>query len=309
MKRLVVALGGNALIRPGERGTIEEQFAHMREAVAPAARLIRRGYQVVFTHGNGPIVGNLLLQTEAAYDRAAPMPLYVCDAESQGEIGLLIQQTLENEIGPNLPIAAVVTQVLVDPADPAFSNPAKPVGPFYTKAEAMALAAGRGWAVREDAGRGWRRVVPSPRPLRIVEEDAIRRMAEAGIAVIAAGGGGIPVVRSEAGLLRGVDAVIDKDLTAALLGAAIGASALLIGTTVAQVCTGYGKPDQVPIGAMTVKRAKAYLEAGEFLPGSMGPKIEAAIDFLKSGGKMVVITTPDKIEAGLEGRAGTRIVP
>ncbi|OGW63115.1 MAG: carbamate kinase [Nitrospirae bacterium RBG_16_64_22] len=308
MKRLVVALGGHALIRPGERGTIDQQFAHMREAVAPAARLIRRGYQVVFTHGNGPIVGTLLLQTEAAPERAAPMPLYVCDAESQGEIGLLIQQTLENEIGPDLPIAAVVTQVLVDPADPAFSKPTKPVGPFYAEEEARALAADRGWTIREDAGRGWRRAVPSPRPLRIVEEEVIRRMVEAGIAVIAAGGGGIPVIRSETGLLRGVDAVIDKDLTAALLGRAVGASALLIGTTVEQVCTEYGKPNEVPIGAMTVKRARSYLEAGEFAPGSMGPKIEAAIAFLESGGRMVVITTPDKIEAGLEGKAGTRIV-
>jgi carbamate kinase len=308
----VVALGGNALIREGERGEIGEQQRHIRESVVHLPLLLERGYALVITHGNGPVVGHLLLQNEAARDLVPPMPLDVCDADSEGSIGYLTQQTLVNELRNRAQarqVVSVVTQVLVDRDDPAFQHPTKPVGPFYTVEEARKLGRAKGWDLVEDAGRGWRRVVPSPRPLEVIELPAIRILLEHQVVVIAAGGGGIPVVRAADGGLRGVEAVIDKDRASALLASALEARKLIILTAAEAVYRRFGRPDREPISALDCAEARKLLAAGEFPPGSMGPKIEAAVEFLERGGEEVLITLPETLPAALEGKTGTRIVP
>lgn len=308
----VVALGGNALIRQGERGEVAEQLRHIRESVVHLPLLLEKGYALVITHGNGPVVGQLLLQNEAARETVPPMPLDVCDADSEGSIGYLTQQTLVNVLRGRCggrPVVSLITQVVVDPADPAFDKPSKPVGPFYGAGEADGLRRVKGWAVVEDAGRGFRRVVPSPRPLQVVEEDAIRILLEHGVVVIAAGGGGIPVMRAESGELHGVEAVIDKDRVSALLAGRLGARLLVILTAVDCVYRRFGRPDQEPLRRIDIATARRLLQDGEFPPGSMGPKIEAAIDFLAAGGEEVLITLPENLAEAIEGRTGTRIVP
>lgn len=308
----VVALGGNALIREGESGRVEEQMRHIREATAHLPALLEKGYNLLITHGNGPIVGHLLLQNEAAKGTVPPMPLDVCDADSEGSIGYLTQQTLANRlrgIGGGRPAVSLITQIVVDRNDPAFARPTKPVGPFYTHQEAEALRRRTGWAMMEDAGRGFRRVVPSPRPLEVVEQEAIRILLEHGVIVIAAGGGGIPVVREENGVLVGIEAVIDKDLATSLLARTLGAEALIILTAVEHVYRGFGRPEQSPLARLTAGEARELQQAGEFPPGSMGPKIEAALEFLAGGGREVLITLPEALADALEGRTGTRIVP
>jgi carbamate kinase len=310
-KLAIISIGGNTLIRKGEKGTIGEQFEHTRAAMSHVYRLIDAGYNVVITHGNGPIVGNIVIRNEAVKDKIPPMPLYICDADSEGGIGLMIQQTLYNQLrrsGHSEDAVTVVTQVVVDRKDPAFSNPTKPIGPFYTKEEAEALEGERGWVVVEDSHRGWRRVVPSPRPIRTVEAHVIKMLAEAGVIVIASGGGGVPVIESN-GDLQGVDAVIDKDLATSLLAREIGAEIFIDLTSIDRVYINFGMADQKGLERMTVEDAKRYLAQGEFAPGSMGPKIEAAIEFLESGGKEVIITTPELIDEAMDGRAGTRIIP
>ena len=309
---VVVALGGNAILQPGQRGTFEEQMANVRVTCEQLAQMVTSGkYKVIVTHGNGPQVGNLLLQNEAGKEVAAPMPLFVCGAESQGLIGLMIQQNLGNLLvdagKPNIPIATVVTQVVVDKGDPAFTSPTKPVGPFYSEADAKALESEKGYDVREDAGRGWRRVVPSPDPIEIHEKAAIRQLVEARAIVIASGGGGIPVVR-ENGKLRGVDAVIDKDLAGERLAVDVGASIFVVLTDVESVRLNYNTPEEKALSKITVAEANKYAEEGHFAKGSMEPKVRAAIRFVEAGGEKAIITSLDRAVDALEGLAGTTII-
>jgi len=306
----VVSLGGNALIRRNERGTIEEQFAHAEAFTKQISRMIGEGYRVVITHGNGPIVGNIVIRNEAAKNTIPPMPLYICDADSEGGIGYMIQQTLYNNLKRiNLvrDVVTIITQVLVDKDDQAFGHPSKPIGPFYSREEAEALKNERGWILKEDSGRGYRRVVPSPRPVKIIETSVIRHLATEGIIVIAAGGGGVPVTRFPDGDLRGVDAVIDKDLSTSLLAREMGAGCLINLTQVDMVYLNYGRIDQTGLRDLGLSDLKIYYDQGHFPPGSMGPKIEAAMEFLDAGGKEVIITSPECFEDAMEGRAGTRI--
>ncbi len=308
---VVVALGGNAILQPGQRGTFDEQMANVHTTCEQLAQMVESGrYKIVVTHGNGPQVGNLLLQNEAGKDVAAPMPLFVCGAESQGMIGLMIQQNLGNLLAANgkgdIPIATVVTQVVVDKNDDAFVNPTKPVGPFYNEEEAKKLESEKGYNVREDAGRGWRRVVPSPDPIEIHEKAAIRQLVDARSIVIASGGGGIPVV-VEDGQLQGVDAVIDKDLAGERLAVDVQATIFMVLTDVDSVRINYNTPDEQAISRMTIDEAKAYAGEGHFAKGSMEPKVRAAIRFVEAGGERAVITSLDKAFDALEGRAGTTI--
>jgi carbamate kinase len=306
----VLALGGNAIIRSKEHGTIDEQLRNARLTLEPLARLVSGGRQVVVTHGNGPIVGNILIRNEMAKGVIPPMPLHICGADSQGGIGFMLQQVLGNELarlGVARPVVSVVTQVVVDPEDPAFLDSTKPIGPFFSWSDAARLARARGWVMREDSGRGFRRVVPSPEPRAIVEIEAIRTLVDAGAIVIAAGGGGIPVARGPDGTLHGVEAVIDKDRTAALLARALGSPTFVILTEVPEVYVRFGEPDAAPIRAASAAEMERHLAAGEFPEGSMGPKIEAAIRFLEDGGEQVLVTNPESLEAALAGRAGTRI--
>jgi carbamate kinase len=308
---LLLALGGNAIIPPHGAGTIEEQIAITGRTLAPVAAGLDQATRLVITHGNGPVVGNIVLRNEAARDTVPPMPLDVCDADSQGGLGYMIQQAMRNalkRVGKEREVAAVVTQVLVDPDDPAFSHPTKPIGPFYRQEAADRLRASRGWQMIEDSGRGYRRVVPSPKPLAIIEVKTIRALIEAGVVVVAAGGGGIPVVRRPDGMVAGVEAVIDKDLSAVLLARSVGADQLVIVTGVDRVAIGYNTPRQQDLEVIAIDDAQHYLAAGEFPPGSMGPKIEAALEFLAAGGREVIITSPGALGPALEGRHGTRIV-
>ncbi len=311
-KVAVVAIGGNSLIKDKDHQTVPDQFAATRETCVHIASMIDQGWDVVITHGNGPQVGFILLRSELASHVLHTVPLDSCGADTQGAIGYMIQQSLYNEFlkrGMKKQAVTVVTQVVVDKDDPAFQNPTKPIGPFYTEEEAKRLAAERGWIVKDDAGRGWRRVVPSPLPREIVEQEAIKALIEQGFVVIGVGGGGIPVVRQEDGSLRGVEAVIDKDYASSLLASGIGADLFLISTAVEKVALNYGQPNQVWLDQMTVAEAKRYLAEGHFPPGNMGPKIEAIIQFLERGGKEAIITSPENIERALAGETGTRIVP
>jgi len=308
---VVIALGGNAILQPGQRGMVEEQMENIKTTCAQLAQMVTSGkYKIVITHGNGPQVGNILLQNEVAKEAAAPMPLDVCGAESQGLIGYMIQQTLHNILGSqgrgDIPIATVITQVVVDKHDPAFQDSTKPVGPFYTEEEARRLAREKGYQVKEDAGRGWRRVVPSPDPLEIFEKEAIRSLLKEHVIVIASGGGGIPIIREE-GEIRGVEAVIDKDLAGERLAEDVAAKVFLILTDVEQVKLNYKTPNEQGIPQMTLAEAKRYHAAGHFAPGSMGPKVRAAIRFLEAGGERAIITSLGKALEALEGRAGTTI--
>ena len=308
----IVSIGGNTLIRKGEKGTIEEQFEHTEKCMAYIAKMASQGKRIVITHGNGPIVGNIVIRNEAAKDIIPPMPLYICNADSEGGIGFMLQQALYNQLeklNAHRDVATIVTQVVVDKNDPAFSKPAKPIGPFYTKEEAERIKQQKGWTIHEDSNRGYRRVVPSPKPLKVIEADIIKRLAMDGVIVIAAGGGGVPVVEVNEGKLQGIDAVIDKDLTTAVLANAIGAETFIDLTQTDSVYINYGKQNQKPLNRPALSEVKKYLTRGEFPPGSMGPKIEAAIEFLETGGKEVIITTPELVEAAMKGKAGTRITP
>ena len=306
----IVSLGGNALLRRGERGTAEEQLANVRACMEGVAHLLAGGHNVVITHGNGPVVGNLVLQNEAARNTGPPMPLYICDADSEGGIGFMVQQTLYNHLRrlrPPPPVVALITQVVVDPDDPAFDRPTKPIGPYYSPDEAAELERERGWRVADDAGRGYRRVVPSPRPLRVVEAEVVGHLAAAGVVVIAAGGGGVPVVEDAEGNLRGVDAVVDKDRTTAVLGLQLGAEAVLTLTSVDRAYRDFGSPDGRGIDGIDAATMRRHVAEGHFPPGSMGPKVEAALEFVEGGGRLAIITSPERATAALEGRAGTRI--
>ena len=312
-KLVVVALGGNAIKRADEEGTAEQQFRNVRKTCRQILKLVKMGYRVVVTHGNGPQVGNLLIQQEEASDLVPPQPLDVLDAMTQGQIGYMLQQTLINYLrkeGLNIPVVTVITQVLVSEEDPDFRNPSKPVGPFYTREEAERLRSERGYIVKRvkpGGAKPYRRVVPSPDPISIVEGEAIRSLVDSGAIVIAAGGGGIPVVMDEEGNLKGVEAVVDKDLASERLAEALGADILLILTDVEKVKLNFGRPSERDIDMMTVKEAEKYRREGHFLPGSMEPKVRACIRFLKSGGEKAVITSLDKAVEALEGKTGTTI--
>ncbi len=312
MKRTaVIAIGGNSLILPGQAGTVEEQRKNVRQTCESVAHVLASGYHVVMTHGNGPQVGAALLKSEIASKEVPPVTLDVCDAETQATIGYMIQQTLREVLearGMPRPVATVITQVVVDPNDPAFQKPTKPIGPFLTGQDAEQRQKERGWSIVEDAGRGWRRVVASPQPLEILELDAVRRCLINGVAVIAVGGGGIPVVRGQQGL-RGIEAVIDKDRASALLAAHLRADLLMISTSVERLALHFGKPNQRFLDELTLEDARRYLAEGHFPPGSMGPKIEAAIFYLDRGGKQVIITSPENMRQALAGEAGTLIRP
>lgn len=307
----VVAFGGNALLRPEDRGTQEEQIARAKQAARWLAEIVRHGYKLIVVHGNGPQVGNILVQNEEASTKIPPQTLDVCVAQTEGSMGFMLQQAMRNRleaIGLGGEVVTVLTEVEVDPNDIAFKRPTKPIGPFFTRYRAEALERDLGWTMREDAGRGWRHVVPSPRPLRILNLRTVERMLEAAPVVIAAGGGGIPVVRGRDGQWRGIEAVIDKDFASALLAAELHADLYIVLTGVAQVAIDFGKPSQKSVSRMTVAEAEKHLADGQFPPGSMGPKIEASILFARASGKQVLITDVEHVREAIEGDGGTVIV-
>lgn len=308
---IVVALGGNAILQPGQRGTFEEQMENVRVTCAQLAQMVASGkYKIVITHGNGPQVGNILLQNETAREVAFSMPLDVCGAQSQGLIGYMIQQTLHNVLAEKgrgeVPVVTVVTQVVVDKNDPAFRDLTKPVGPFYREDRAKQLAAEQSYQVKEDAGRGWRRVVPSPDPLEIFEKEAIRTLLDNHAIVIASGGGGIPVIRQN-GAIEGVEAVIDKDLAGERLAEDVQAKVFLNLTDVDQVKLNYKTPQEQGISSMSLGEAKRYHAEGHFARGSMEPKVRAAIRFIEASGDRAIITSLGRAMEALEGHAGTTI--
>ena len=308
---VLVAMGGHAFMQNGEKGTIEEQERSASEIARLLMTLVAKDYHLVITHGNGPQVGSLLLQHERARDEAPQMPLDVLVAMTEGSLGYVLQQNLLNELRRKEVrryVVTVVTQVLVDESDPAFANPTKPIGPFLTKEDAEKRRDELQWKIKEDAGRGWRRLVPSPRPLRVVQRHMIRDAARAGHIVVACGGGGIPIKKDAQDLYVGVEAVIDKDLTSSVLATDIGAALLIILTAVPQVYLGYGKREQRALGAVTLEELEALYAQGHFPPGSMGPKIEAVIHFLKNGGRRALITNPESLPLAIEGRAGTHFI-
>ena len=311
MKNLdIIALGGNAILPVGKSGTIFEQFAITRVTMNQIANLVANGRSVVLTHGNGPIVGNIVLRNEAMRDTIPPMPLGICVADSQGGIGYMIQQVLRNELvqeGIERDVVTLVTQVRISPDDPALGDPTKPIGPFYSAAEAEALQNENKWRMVEDSNRGYRRVVPSPRPLEIVEESVVKKLIDAGTIVITVGGGGVPVV-SEGGKIKGVEAVIDKDFATAVLAKVLGAERMIIVTDVDAVYSNYGTDDAKPLPTLSVDEAVAMLQGGQLPVGSMGSKIEAAVDFVDTTGNDAYITKPENILTAIAGKAGTRIV-
>jgi carbamate kinase len=306
---IVLAIGGNSLIRDEAHRTVPDQWALTRETCRHIAPLVEAGHRVVITHGNGPQVGFILRRSELARHELHEVPLDSCGADTQGAIGYMIQLSLGNELarrGVTRTVVSLVTQVEVDASTPASLKPSKPIGSFMDEATAGTRARDLGWAVTEDAGRGWRRVVPSPPPIAVLELDAVRTLLGAGFIVVAAGGGGIPVVR-EPGGLRGIEAVIDKDETSSLLATALGADLLLISTGVERVCLEYGKPGETPLDRLSLADARRYLAEGQFGAGSMAPKIHAAIAYLERGGRRVVITSPERLEDAVAGSAGTTI--
>lgn len=311
-KTVVVALGGNAITREFEEGNITQQFVNTRKSLLSVIEYIKQGYRVVITHGNGPQVGNALVRVEETRHLVPPLPLGIIVADLEGGMGYMIEQCLQNKLndrGLYRPVITVLTQVLVDKDDPSIQNPTKYVGPFYKKEQVGELEKTRGWIIREDPGRGFRRVVPSPIPREIIEKNIIKLLVDQDIIVIAAGGGGIPVYREESGWLEGVDGVIDKDLASAVLASDIEARDLLILTGVDRVSLNFNKPDQKDLSSLTLAEARYHLEAGQFPRGSMGPKIKAAINFLEQGGERVIITSIKNAVDALVNKSGTVITP
>lgn len=310
-KTAVVALGGNAITQPGVEDTIATQFANTRKSLDGIIELVRAGYKLAITHGNGPQVGNAVLRVELARNQAPILPLGICVADTEGGMGYMIEQSLQNRLkkeGINRSVVTIITQVLIDHNDPQITNPSKFVGQFYTEEEAKRFAAERNWVVKKDSDRGWRRVVASPQPLSVVESDTIRALVDNGTIVITAGGGGIPVYIDDKGNLEGEDAVIDKDLASAVLGKDISSETLIILTSVDKVAINFGKHDEQWLDMMTLSEAKRYLKEGHFPAGSMGPKIQAAVQFIENGGSEVIITSFNNAGRALAGSAGTRIV-
>ncbi|MHA2426048.1 MAG: carbamate kinase [Candidatus Thorarchaeota archaeon] len=310
-KKAVIAIGGNSLIKDKEHKTVPDQYTATAETCKHIADMIVQGWDVVISSGNGPQVGFILRRSELASHELHEVPLDYCGADTQGAIGYMIQRALYNEFRKrniNKPVASIVTQVLVSKDDPAFENPAKPVGSFMEEKDAKKREKEEGWQIKEDSGRGWRRVVPSPIPKKIIELPAIKALNAQGIIVYAVGGGGIPVVKDDVGQLEGIAAVIDKDRASALLANGLNADLLLISTAVEQVYLNFGKDNQEPILKMDHIQAQRYIDEGHFTPGSMLPKIEACVDFIKNGGKEALITDPQNISRALRGETGTKIV-
>lgn len=311
-RRVVIAFGGNAAYPPNIKGLASEQISLMAQACEHLARIVQDGYKIVVTHGNGPVVGNILFRMARTANELPPMPMDVCVAHSQGGIGYMLQQTLANvlhEHGVDMEVGSIVTQVEVDANDPGFANPTKPVGRFFSQEEAEKLTREQDWRFVEDSGRGYRRVVPSPQPKRIVELGAMEALLAANVIPITVGGGGIPVTRDAQGCYHGVSAVIDKDLTSAMLAVELGAQSLVMLTGVDRVAVDFGKPTQRALDRMTADEARRHHADGQFPPGSMGPKIEAALRYLDGGGREVIITSIECLHDALHGTAGTRIVP
>jgi carbamate kinase len=308
----VVAVGGNSLILDAQHRTVPDQYAAAAESMHHIAGMVAAGWKVVVTHGNGPQVGFILRRSELSRHELHEVPLDSCGADTQGAIGYMFQMALRNDFRarglPNQPVT-LVTQVLVDAADPAFQRPSKPIGSFMDEAEARQLMAKEGWTMMEDSGRGWRRVVASPKPQAIVERDAIQTLLDKEFVVIAVGGGGIPVVQSADGSLAGVEAVIDKDTASALLASSLPAELFVISTAVEKVALNFNQPNQRWLDTLTLAEARHYMEEGHFHKGSMGPKIEAIASYLERGGQRALITNPDNLGRALAGKTGTWVVP
>ena len=310
-KIALIAIGGNALLKEKEQGLQEEQLENARGCAEMFANVIQAGYSLCVVHGNGPQVGNILIQQEAGANKIPPYTLDIADAMTQGSMGYMIERTLINRlkyVGHATPVTTVLTEVVVDQDDPGFENPTKPVGPFYAEHRAVELTKQKGWHMKEDAGRVWRKVVPSPKPLEIIQLEGIKTLLEAGHCVIAGGGGGIPVIRDASGLLVGVEAVIDKDRLSSLLAEQLGADTYVILTGVDKVAVDFGKPTQTWLDRMTVTEARRHMADGQFPAGSMGPKIESAIAFIEAGGHEVLITSPEALGREAYETVGTRIV-
>ncbi len=306
--KVLVALGGNAILQRKETGTSEQQFANIRHTSSQLVDLFLHGALLTITHGNGPQVGDILLRDDLAKNVLPPMPLDVCGAESQGMIGYMLQQSLDNELrkaGLDIPMVTILTQTIVDRNDSAFANPTKPIGPYYSETEARNLASEKGWIVVNDSNKGYRRVVPSPKPKSIVELKVIRKMFDEGFMIIHSGGGGIPVVRNDDGSLVGVEAVIDKDLSASLIASLMKVDVLLILTDVEKLALNYGQTNEKQLDSLTIEEARKYLTEGQFPPGSMGPKVQAAINFLEAGGEKAIIASLEQGRQALDGNAGT----
>jgi carbamate kinase len=309
-KTALVAVGGNSLIRAGEKGTIAEQLANTRRTAEAIVGLARLGYHLVVTHGNGPQVGAQLLRSERASDVVYPQTLDVCGAASQGEIGYLLEQSLQNELAAcamDVPVISMVTQTLVSPQDPSMQHPSKPIGPFYSRSDADEKKRLLGWQIVEDSARGYRRVVPSPEPIEILELDVIRSLANRGVLVISTGGGGIPVIRVN-GRLQGVEAVIDKDRASALLAVQLAVDLFAISTDTEYIYLNYKKPGQTPLTCVTASQLEKYHRAGHFPQGNMGPKVESVLRFLRSGGREAVVTSYEYLCEAVSGSAGTHVV-
>ncbi len=313
MPLAVIAVGGNSLIKDKEHQSVPDQYTAAVETMKHITSMIESGWNVVITHGNGPQVGFILLRAELAKKAGLhTVPLDSCGADTQGAIGYIFQQILENEFKKrniNKKAVTVVTRVMVDKDDRAFKIPSKPIGPFMDKEEAVKKKKEDGWDITEDAGRGYRRMVASPEPKEIIEEKAIETLINGGFVVIAVGGGGIPVYMRDDGMVAGIEAVIDKDFASALLATNIKADLFIISTAIDKVCLNFGKPDEKKLSSMTLKEAIRYKEEGHFAPGSMLPKIESVIRYLKNGGKKAVITSPSGIEDAIKGKTGTTIIP
>lgn len=309
-KLALIAIGGNSIIKSGQRGTIEEQFVNIEETCRSIVQLVLRGFRVIVTHGNGPQVGAQLLRSELSSHQVYTHTLDVCVADTQGSMGYMIQNSLQRALDDNNrndEVGSVVTQVVVDENDPAFKNPTKPVGPFYTEEEAKEKSEKLGWSMVEDAARGYRRVVPSPIPTEIVEDRMIKAAVEDDIIVIAVGGGGVPVVRRK-DRLYGIEAVIDKDRASSILAQSLKADLFIISTDAEKVCLNFKKPDQKELDRLTVDEAKQYMKDGHFPPGNMGPKIEAVINYMEAGGVHAIITTPEYLGQAVDGIKGTHFI-
>ena len=314
-KRIVIALGGNAIKLPRQRGTYGEQLASIRAASHHILEFIRQGFNVVITHGNGPQVGNLLVQQEAGGSQVPAQPMHICNAMTQGQMGYLLQQTLMNELKSynlNFNVVTMITQVLVDRHDPDFQHPSKPVGPFYDPATKEKLESEKGWRMKKVLSGGdtpFRRVVPSPDPIRILEVHALKKVVEAGMIVIASGGGGVPVILNEKGEFEGFEGVVDKDLAGEKLAEAVAADYFMVLTDVPKVKLGFGTPEEREIDRLNVEEARKYLKAGHFLAGSMAPKVLACIRFIEYGGEEAIITSLDRAWPAVQNQEGTHFVP
>jgi carbamate kinase len=313
MKRkiAVIAFGGNAILPIDQKGLQSQQMKKAQKAASLMIDVVKKGYDLIIVHGNGPQVGNLLIQMEEAVNKVPPFSLEVCDAMTEGSMGFMLEKALVNELRKNSidkQVATLITQVIVDKEDPAFKNPTKPVGPFYSQYRAQMLKREKKWTMIEDSGRGYRKVVPSPKPIDIVPKSILYDLIHGGKIIIAAGGGGIPVIINGRGLFQGVEAVIDKDFASSLIAQEVKADLFVILTDVNRVCLNFGSPEEIPLPTLTIPEAQKHLDKGQFPPGSMGPKIKAAIKYVQSGGKEVIITSANHLRAALINRSGTKII-